>query len=478
MQLVTTTPIALILFSFALILGPVRGMWCLTVTFPFGAAAAVNAAGAGSIAMYDLVALAVWLWLIASPISLEQILGVFRLGEPGLPLLLLLVWMAIGAIFLPRVLQDATEIFVTVRRTDGAANVLIPLRPVGSNINQLLRMILASSMFVAMAAIFARYGNHFRVRQGMIVATAAHISLAVLNLASIAVGMPDLLDVVRTANMAMLDNQSILGLARISGGFPEASAFGFYTIGLYGYWLRDWIGENRSWFSGFFLLAILLLLLRSTSTSAYLGFFAVTALFLSWHFAGSLRRKRSFFVYYLIAVGVPLLIGLFVLAWNFVPQVSGIVDRVLVNKLSSDSGSERMSWNTQALVNFADSWGLGVGVGSVRASSWILSCLGSLGLLGTGLYLWFVGAVLLKGRHRAAPSALTDCAAALQSGAFATVLQACISKPFPNLDMPFFMMSGAATGLLVYAARVRASERVDVALQPTLRDVQTTLAKP
>lgn len=47
MQLVTTTPIALILFSLALIFGPVRGLWCLTVTFPFGAAAAVNAAGAG-----------------------------------------------------------------------------------------------------------------------------------------------------------------------------------------------------------------------------------------------------------------------------------------------------------------------------------------------------------------------------------------------------------------------------------------------
>jgi hypothetical protein len=54
---------------------------------------------------------------------------------------------------------------------------------------------------------------------------------------------------------------------------------------------------------------------------------------------------------------------------------------------------ERMSWNLQGLANLVDTFGLGVGLGSARVSSFIVTLLANLGLPGTLLYGLFVWGV-------------------------------------------------------------------------------------
>ena len=62
-----------------------------------------------------------------------------------------------------------------------------------------------------------------------------------------------------------------------------------------------------------------------------------------------------------------------------------IVDVILeftISKPNSESAIERGMWNAQSIQNFFDTFGLGVGLGSTRSSSWPISVLAQLGAIG------------------------------------------------------------------------------------------------
>ena len=71
-------------------------------------------------------------------------------------------------------------------------------------------------------------------------------------------------------------------------------------------------------------------------------------------------------------------------------------ERLFGTKLTSDSGVERGAWNAQSFKNFIDTNGLGVGLGSARASSVALALLGNVGAIGTLLYVAFLGRSYLR----------------------------------------------------------------------------------
>src|SRR5262249_29160891 len=95
--------------------------------------------------------------------------------------------------------------------------------------------------------------------------------------------------------------------------------------------------------------------------------------------------------------------------------VSNLLDTIVFSKMSSGSGIERSTWNSQALQNFLDTFGFGVGNGSVRASSFPVAVVASLGFPGAltyGVFLlmvWFrrskPTSPVLAGTQRAAKSA-------------------------------------------------------------------------
>ena len=64
---------------------------------------------------------------------------------------------------------------------------------------------------------------------------------------------------------------------------------------------------------------------------------------------------------------------------NASAYAQNLIDTMVLNKLSTASGIERSAWNEQALQNFFDTFGFGVGNGSVRASSFPIGVLASLG---------------------------------------------------------------------------------------------------
>jgi len=79
-----------------------------------------------------------------------------------------------------------------------------------------------------------------------------------------------------------------------------------------------------------------------------------------------------------------------------VKALSDFVDITVMSKAGSSSGVERMGWNAQGMTNFFDTYGIGVGLGSILASSFLVVLLGSLGVVGTFCYAMFVGKSLLS----------------------------------------------------------------------------------
>ena len=449
MQIVTTTPLALFIFLAIIYLGPWRGLWLFFLTMPFGSSAAVNLAGLGSVSLTDSSIIALWLSLIGRGVSFPQLFGTLRAGQPGLWLLLLLVVTFVSGVFFPRVFSGQTDVFALVRIGGLGQIALRPLEPIGSNFGQIFRMTLSCLTFFVLATVFRKNGKFEEIHRAIIAATLVHAVLAFADVASYAVGLPDLLDIIRTANLNFLDNQKMFGVKRLSGGFPEPSSFSYYTIGLYAYWLKYWFSERSSRLGGLLLLVTSFMLLRSMSSEALVGIASFTILFLAWHFGSIAKRRKSTLVYVTLTMVLPFAIGICLLIYNLNPAIAQTLDLLIFSKLSSGSGIERMQWNTQALRNFFDTYGVGAGIGSVRASSWLFTCLGSFGVVGTGLYLTFIFQCIFA----KPPQALSDTpaarvAAALQAALLAIFIQSLLTKPYPNLETPFFAMAGLAVGLL------------------------------
>ncbi|MEP1765202.1 MAG: hypothetical protein ABJJ53_00900 [Sulfitobacter sp.] len=316
------------------------------------------------------------------------------------------------------------------------------------------RLIISASAFVLFATVFRKHAGNQHIIRAVTIASFLHIFLSVADLTSHAIGFPEALSYIRTSAANMLDNQIMLGIKRMSGGFPEPSSYSYYTIGLYAFWLTYWFRSKSSKGGGIMAIVMALLLIRSTSTSAFVCLGTFTALFFSAHFASIARNRHAFLTYLTIGFVTPICIAAFVLAYNFVPALQSLLDHILFDKASSASGVERMSWNTQALKNFYETYGLGTGIGSVRSSSWLTSTLGSMGIIGLGLFLWFiVQCFLTKSAPKDRNTQTTILAIALQNGAAGVFLQSLITKPYPNLEVPFFAMLGIAIGLLGYQAR-------------------------
>lgn len=460
MQIVPTTALACAAVLAILMLGPRRGLWAFFAVAPFGAAAAINlpAVGGASLVLGDAAALALLASVLARPGATSRIAGTVRPFQPGFALLALLAFAVFATFLFPRLFAGQTEVF-GIARLDGRLGIVArPLGPSSGNVTQLFRLALGAAVFLALATAFRREPDPRAVTTALAAGATVHLGLGALDLATHTAGLPDALDPIRSANYAMAADQMMAGIKRMVGGFPEASAFGYHTMGLFGFWVQYWFDGGRLRRSSWLALGLLMVLILSTSTSAYVasGLFALA--FLAANASRVFRRAvglRVAGILGALAVLVPLLATALVLAYQLSPEAAAYFDRVLFDKLGSDSGVERMSWNAQAFRNFLDTWAIGAGLGSVRASNWLLANLASLGLVGTLAFVAFVVSVL-----RCAPPETRGetaiVARALKAGCIALLLRALVVKSTPNLELSFFAMAGLLVGLS-RGARLRAS---------------------
>ncbi|WP_421746822.1 hypothetical protein [Cognatishimia sp.] len=439
--MVASTPIAAVLVLAIVMLGPIRGLWVLFLTLPLGAAAALNVPSVGNVTLTDACVVA-GLMAMLGRMPIGVLLNTIRPGEAGFLLVVLLIIAIISAVFFPRVFVGETDVFAIGLSQGRPAIIETGLAPSGSNYGQLARLGLGGMAFVLVASAAQLKPSETWALQVIKVATYVHVLVALVDWIGHPLGLAWVLDPLRTVDQAILVDQTFPSLRRIIGGYTEPASFGLFTMGLLGFWTRYGFENGRSVIAWAFTIILFCLALRSTSSATVSNLVMLTILFPAFYATPILKsRARLFGLLFMIGI-LPALYSMVSVSLGYSPMGSDLINDLIWNKAVSTSGEERMSWNRQALQNIIDTYGVGAGIGSVRTSSWLMSVLASLGVLGTAIYLWFLVEIFRS------KSADTKCvSSALKWGCWAIVLQSCLTKPFPDLGVQFFLMAGLAVGL-------------------------------
>jgi hypothetical protein len=261
---------------------------------------------------------------------------------------------------------------------------------------------------------------------------------------------------IKTAAYADLSGEELGGLVRITGTFSETSAFSGFTLPLFVFCLNLWLIGYRPKLAGALAAATGTLLLLSTSGTAYVGLGAYLCVQMFSRpgrvAASAVARKHRMWI---IAACAGVLGTLYVIL--FMPSVAktltDFVDATVLGKADSSSGVERMSWNTQGVTNFLDTYGIGVGLGSIRTSSFLVVVLANLGVMGVVCYGLFVGRCLLSPVSAHYPLTERAVCHAARHSMIATLIVASATAGVFELGTCFYLFAAAASALAQRAPR-------------------------
>jgi hypothetical protein len=310
----------------------------------------------------------------------------------GFWLMLVVIYGFVSAFVLPRVFEG--EVLIrTMDRNSTAGGSAVPLRPVSTNLTQAVYALGALACFACSRALLDAPGRLLKFRDAVMALAIVNIVGAAIDMVETNLGMQLIMEFVRNAEYTIHTGAETGGLRRVSGTFPEASMFAIFTLPLFAFAYSLWKQGDRPRMTGFVALVSFLLLIVSTATTAYValgiycGFLAVSALL------HGLRGRRTpklgflFSVAWLLAVAACLIV---LLKPAFFDAVRNFFEVTLFSKLESASGRDRGDMNLRAWLNFVDTWGIGVGLGSARASSYLLVLLSNVGIFGTLCYFAFI----------------------------------------------------------------------------------------
>ncbi|GHE61630.1 hypothetical protein GCM10019059_21260 [Camelimonas fluminis] len=403
----TPSPVGLLVCLVIAIAGRMLGsatLIGLPVSLAFGATAfaTLPALGGSSPQIYTLFAIC----LVAEQFLRRGgvrslVVSTGRAPMLSLTLLALMVYSVMTAIILPRLFAGETSVFVPVN----GAIVETVLAPVTGNISQTAYFVLGIMTCIALGATLNNTGRLVLVSKGLILCALLNVTLGAIDLAAKASGVGDVLEVIRTASYAMLTDVEHAGFFRISGAHSEASAFGaaiFISMVFCSTYSRL-TGDRRV---GMLAVASLALLLLSTSSSAY-GCLAIYMICLAGKALFNLLqgrvRKVDLLLVFAALVCVAAVIAIYLHNGNAFDRIQQLLDAAIFNKASSASAAERGYWNSRSLTTFLETGGLGVGMGSSRASNWLIAVLSQTGVIGAVLQALLAATLL-----RALPPSRSD----------------------------------------------------------------------
>jgi hypothetical protein len=299
----------------------------------------------------------------------------------------------------------------------------------------------------------------------------------VLGVALATVGLGQVLDVFRNGSYGQLE-QNYNGMIRIAGVFPEASAYASYAFVWLVFTFECWMRDLQPRRTGPAAIALLAILVFSTSGSAYVSLagYAVLLILRFLVFRQNLKPAKAVGILVVSALALATVLALMVVLPRLADQLGDMFRHMTVDKADSVSGRQRAFWAMQGLEAFKASFGLGIGAGSFRSSSLFLAILGSTGVIGVTAFLAHLMAVFKPLR---ASTYLTsrDERQAAGSAASWTVLSlmipAFVSAPSPDPGLTFAVLGGLALGWRQLRAadprmrpRTRPAPRPDLAQAP------------
>jgi hypothetical protein len=373
----------------------------LIASLAFGSTAIVTlpALGGSSPLIYVVFLLGLFATVALRRNILHELGTVFAQQPAAWLVLLLTLYTVVGALVLPRLFAGETTAFIPLRADARAGRIAeIPLVPVTGNVTQSLYFVLTALSFFAFSVLLLQRGTLAAIRKGFFAWAILHASLGFSDLFGKIAGLGDLLAPVRSASYAMLTRVDVAGFWRIAGGYSEASAFGAVTVSLLAFTFTYW-RATRGTLAMALSLALLALLILSTSSTAYVAG-AVLAIFLLVSItSAALRdrlRKQDLLLLVAAVVALGVIVGIVLHNERVLDPFWRLLDTMVLNKASSASGEERTYWNYRSLQSVVDTMGLGIGLGSSRASSWIIAVISQLGIVGT-LMIGFLTLEIIRG---------------------------------------------------------------------------------
>lgn len=205
-------------------------------------------------------------------------------------------------------------------------------------------------------------------------------------------------DFLNFSTKAPIDAGQYLGIQRLSGTFPEPSYLAVYSLAALVYSAASVTfssGENlRSralhLINSFMSVALLIASLSGTAIMGTVLSLIVIALF--WQiWARKNWKKTSTSMAILLSASIP------TIAWT-VLQNAASLQNLVESKVLSDSFATRTTADAISMKIFAETFGLGTGLGSSRSSSFLATQLSTIGIVGLGLILCLVLAALASSR--------------------------------------------------------------------------------
>jgi hypothetical protein len=451
---------------------PARSLFVgLAASMAFGATAlaTLSSLGGSSPLIYILFA---GLLLAALPFR-KQVRGdigiVFRYSYTAWVVSALAIYAAIGAILLPRLFAGQTSVFVASHSYGGVYEV--PLGPVSGNISQTGYFVINCLTFLALCVTFLHKGGLEKVRVGFFLWCGLHTGFGLIDLLGKLAGAGDVLAFLRTASYSMLTDTTQAGFVRIAGAQSEASAFGGISLSALAFSFTYW-RRTASRLALGLTLTLLALLVLSTSSTAYVGL-GVLCLPVALSTGRSLAMRRlhvqEIFLVALGLVGVFVALGLAVGDEKFFDPMARLLNEALLQKASSSSGQERNYWNYISLKSFADTLGLGVGLGSSRASSWPVAVLSQLGAIGCALLAWLVVDIARRPKRIEIALGLDDAATvdSVRACALAGIISSSLISGTADPGMIFFVSLAVVTAATIRISLERPSRQPG--WRPTLR---------
>jgi len=382
--------------------------------------------------------------LLVSPETRTGALRAIAFGRPGFWFLVTTLYATISAYAMPRLFMGQTMAFA-VRALD-TGNFVAPLAPTTSNLTQSVYLIGDCVCFLMLAGFGSSEAGRKCLGRAALVCVILNLVFAVLDLGTYATGTTELLSFIRNSTYSLMSDSEIAGFKRIVGSFVEASSFGYWTLGYCAFATSLWLNGVMPRLTLPLSVLSLVALLFSTSTTAYVGLAVyLSAQFVLIAYNAMVRPVSPQMIVFAVALpfAISLMVILICLNEASYAYVTDLLDTLVFNKMSTGSGIERSSWNHQAIQNFLDTYGFGAGNGSVRASSFPVAVIASLGLIGGVTYALFLLAIFV-GKRSAAPPDVAALQSAAKSACFAWLIAASTSGSFIDLGLPFFSFAALA----------------------------------
>jgi hypothetical protein len=313
-------------------------------------------------------------------------------AEENLFLLGYVAYAAATAFLLPRLFQGGIMVVPLKDTVNG--QIMGPSPLAFSNQNITTSAYLIGTAFVAvLAGLAAKRREAAPTIVGALLALGwIHAGFGALDLLLTATHHQGLLDVFRNSSFAQL-SQEVGGLRRIAGVEAETSAYAQIGLVLFVFATELWTRGILVGRSGPLALILFVLLVLTTSSSAYIGL-GVYAVILSVRVIYVPGGARSSLILSMVSAavcGLAVVLAVAALEPHLWAKLTTVLADMTVNKHNSLSGRQRAALAQQGLKAFSWTRGLGVGAGSFRSSSLFAAVLGSTGVIGAAfLGVYFV----------------------------------------------------------------------------------------